>query len=50
MTDPAVRFQNVSIVFGSNPYKAIPLMETGQSRDAIKEKTGQVLGAHGLLA
>ena len=40
MTDPAVRFQNVSIVFGSNPYKAIPLMETGQSRDAIKEKNG----------
>ncbi|SUZ30510.1 Glycine betaine/proline betaine transport system ATP-binding protein ProV [Roseibaca ekhonensis] len=46
MSDPAVRFQNVSIVFGNNPYKAIPLMETGQSRDAIKEKTGQVLGVH----
>ncbi|MBN2760087.1 MAG: choline ABC transporter ATP-binding protein [Rhodobacteraceae bacterium] len=46
MTDPAVRFQNVSIVFGSNPYKAIPLMETGQTRDAIKQKTGQVLGVH----
>ena len=46
MSDPAVRFQNVSIVFGSNPYKAIPLMETGQSRDAIKQKTGQVLGVH----
>jgi glycine betaine/proline transport system ATP-binding protein len=46
MTDPAVRFRNVSIVFGSNPYKAIPLMETGQTRDAIKEKTGQVLGVH----
>ncbi len=46
MTDPAVRFRNVSIVFGSNPYKAIPLMETGQSRDEIKRKTGQVLGVH----
>ena len=46
MSDPAVRLSNVSIVFGSNPYKAIPLMETGQSRDAIKEKTGQVLGVH----
>ncbi|MCC5993343.1 MAG: choline ABC transporter ATP-binding protein [Rhodobacteraceae bacterium] len=46
MTDPAVRFQNVSIVFGTNPYKAIPLMETGQSRDAIKARTGQVLGVH----
>ena len=46
MTSPAVRFQNVSIVFGSNPYKAIPLMETGQSRDEIKMRTGQVLGVH----
>jgi len=46
MSDPAVRFQNVSIVFGSNPYKAIPLMETGQSRDEIKARTGQVLGVH----
>lgn len=46
MTEPAVRFQNVSIVFGSNPYRAIPLMETGQSREAIKQKTGQVLGVH----
>ena len=46
MSDPAVRFQNVSIVFGTNPYRAIPLMETGQSREAIKQKTGQVLGVH----
>jgi glycine betaine/proline transport system ATP-binding protein len=46
MTDPAVRFQNVSIVFGSNPNKAIPLMQTGQSRDEIKRATGQVLGVH----
>ncbi|MCC5959872.1 MAG: choline ABC transporter ATP-binding protein [Rhodobacteraceae bacterium] len=46
MTDPAIRFRNVSIVFGKNPYKAIPLMETGQSRDDIKRATGQVLGVH----
>ncbi len=46
MSDPAVRFQNVSIVFGSNPYKAVPLMETGQSREDIKRATGQVLGVH----
>ncbi|MCC5966248.1 MAG: choline ABC transporter ATP-binding protein [Natronohydrobacter sp.] len=46
MSDPAVRFQNVSIVFGANPYKAIPLMETGQSREDIKRATGQVLGVH----
>ena len=46
MSDPAIRFQNVSIVFGASPYKAIPMMETGQSRDAIKQATGQVLGVH----
>ncbi|MGP9789924.1 choline ABC transporter ATP-binding protein [Roseinatronobacter sp. NSM] len=46
MTDPAIRFRNVSIVFGKNPYKAIPLMETGQSREDIKRATGQVLGVH----
>ncbi|ATX65920.1 choline ABC transporter ATP-binding protein [Roseinatronobacter bogoriensis] len=46
MTQPAVRFQNVSIVFGAKPQKAIPLMEAGQSRDEIKRATGQVLGVH----
>ncbi|TVP72042.1 MAG: choline ABC transporter ATP-binding protein [Rhodobacteraceae bacterium] len=46
MSDPAIRFRNVSIVFGASPYKAIPMMETGQSRDAIKQATGQVLGVH----
>lgn len=46
MTDPMVRFRNVSIVFGNNPYRALPLMETGQTREAIKAKTGQVLGVH----
>ncbi len=43
---PAVSFRNVSIVFGDNPWKAIPLMETGQSRADIQKKTGQVLGVH----
>ena len=46
MTLPAVRFQNVSIVFGSNPGKALALMDSGQSRDEIKRTTGQVLGVH----
>jgi len=46
MTTPMVRFSNVSIVFGDRPYKAIPLMETGQDRDTIKQQTGQVLGVH----
>jgi glycine betaine/proline transport system ATP-binding protein len=42
----AVSFRNVSIVFGDNPWKAIPLMETGQSRAEIQEATGQILGVH----
>ncbi|MFN3954976.1 MAG: choline ABC transporter ATP-binding protein [Pararhodobacter sp.] len=42
----AVSFRNVSIVFGDNPWKAIPLMETGQSRADIQRATGQVLGVH----
>ena len=44
--NPAVSFRNVSIVFGDNPWKAIPLMETGQSRADIQKATGQVLGVH----
>jgi glycine betaine/proline transport system ATP-binding protein len=46
MTELAISMRNVSIVFGANPYAAIPLMETGQSREEIKRKTGQVLGVH----
>ena len=42
----AVSFQHVSIVFGDNPYRALPLMETGQSRSDIQKATGQVLGVH----
>lgn len=43
---PAVSFRNVAIVFGDNPWKAIPLMETGQSRADIQKETGQILGVH----
>jgi len=46
MSTPAVRFQNVSIVFGPNPSKALALMDAGESRDEIKRATGQVLGVH----
>ena len=41
-----VSFRHVSIVFGDNPWKAIPLMETGQSRAEIQKATGQILGVH----
>ncbi|NNE50971.1 MAG: choline ABC transporter ATP-binding protein [Sulfitobacter sp.] len=42
----AVEFHNVSIVFGDQPDKALPLMDAGQSRAEIQEATGQVLGVH----
>ncbi len=43
---PAVRFDNVSIVFGDHPDRALPLMDAGQSRGEIQLATGQVLGVH----
>ncbi|MFK7834997.1 MAG: choline ABC transporter ATP-binding protein [Sulfitobacter sp.] len=42
----AVEFNNVSIVFGEKPEKALPLMDQGQSRAEIEAATGQVLGVH----
>lgn len=44
--DTAVEFDNVSIVFGDAPQKALPLMDEGLSRAEIQEATGQVLGVH----
>lgn len=52
MTDPketaglAVRFDNVSIVFGDNPERALPLMDQGKTRAEVQTSTGQVLGVH----
>lgn len=43
---PAVSFQNVSIVFGDAPKQALPLMDAAQSRAEIQASTGQVLGVH----
>lgn len=42
----AVRFDNVSIVFGNQPERALPLMDEGRSRAEIQQETGQVLGVH----
>jgi len=42
----AVIFDNVSIVFGDHPEKALPLMDAGQERPEIQQATGQVLGVH----
>ncbi|MEH7827082.1 choline ABC transporter ATP-binding protein [Gemmobacter denitrificans] len=44
--DIAVKFDNVSIVFGDHPDRALPLMDQGQHRAEIQQATGQVLGVH----
>ncbi|MDT8855275.1 choline ABC transporter ATP-binding protein [Paracoccaceae bacterium Fryx2] len=50
MTDaapsPAVEFDRVSIVFGDNPDRALPLMDRGLTRAEVQEQSGQVLGVH----
>ncbi len=42
----AVEFDNVSIVFGSKPQTALPLMDEGLERPEIRERTDQILGVH----
>lgn len=42
----AVHIDNVSIVFGSSPERALPLMDEGKDRGQIEAATGQILGVH----
>lgn len=42
----AVEFDRVSIVFGDNPDRALPLMDRGLSRGEVQAQTGQILGVH----
>ncbi|MGI9391286.1 MAG: choline ABC transporter ATP-binding protein [Boseongicola sp.] len=42
----AVSFENVSIVFGNKPEKALPLMDEGLERGEIQQRTEQILGVH----
>jgi glycine betaine/proline transport system ATP-binding protein len=41
-----IEFERVSIVFGSEPERALPLMDEGRSRAEVQRATGQVLGVH----
>jgi glycine betaine/proline transport system ATP-binding protein len=40
----AVKFDNVSIIFGSKPARAIEMVDEGRTRDEIGKETGLVLG------
>lgn len=42
----AVVFDNVSIVFGDQPERALPLMDAGKTRTEVQAATGQILGVH----
>lgn len=46
MSDTAVRFKDVCIVFGDKPNSALTLMDQGRSREEIQNRTGQILGVH----
>jgi len=46
MTRAAVEFDRVSIVFGDQPQRALPLMDEGKTRAEVQQATGQVLGVH----
>ncbi|MGI9424962.1 MAG: choline ABC transporter ATP-binding protein [Hyphomicrobiaceae bacterium] len=47
VSDPAVRFRDVDIVFGKNPEHALSMIDAGKSRAEINEETGQVLAVAG---
>ena len=47
MSEPIVRFENVDIVFGSEPHSALPLIDHGMRREDILKETGQTLGVAG---
>jgi glycine betaine/proline transport system ATP-binding protein len=42
----AVEFDRVSIVFGDDPERALPLMDQGKTRQEVQQACGQVLGVH----
>ncbi|MCW4113752.1 choline ABC transporter ATP-binding protein [Aurantimonas sp. MSK8Z-1] len=44
MSAPAVRFDNVSIIFGKKPQSALPYVDQGLSREAVREKSDCLIG------
>jgi glycine betaine/proline transport system ATP-binding protein len=42
----AVRFEKVDVVFGQNAPQAVALMDKGEGRDSILEKTGSLVAVH----
>src|SRR5690349_3589712 len=42
----AVRFDHVDVVFGNRPAEAIGLLDKGEGRDTILDKTGCLIAVH----
>ncbi len=42
-----IEFENVNVVFGKQPQRALPLIEQGMDRAAIRDQTGLVVGVQG---
>jgi len=45
--EPVVKFENVDIVFGDQPERALPLIDEGKTRAEIQAETVQILGVAG---
>ena len=43
---PAISFEHVDVVFGPSPKLALELLDRGEGRDAIQDKTGNIVGVH----
>jgi len=46
MTEHAVEFRNVSVIYGPRPSAALELLEQGQSSEAVRQQTGNVVAVH----
>ncbi|MAA64552.1 MAG: choline ABC transporter ATP-binding protein [Alteromonadaceae bacterium] len=42
-----IELENVNVVFGKQPQRALPMIEQGLDREAIREQTGLVVGVQG---
>src|SRR5882672_944777 len=43
---PAVSFEHVDVIFGPSPQQALTLLDKGEGRDAIQERTNNLVAVH----
>ncbi len=46
MSQNAIRFEHVDVIFGQNAPRAVSMLDQGQGRDAILDKTGCLVAVH----